>query len=159
MIDGSHIDILKQLIPQQSSRIAKRKLRELLLAVTHMHVAQLNAEVAAQFQEDTEAPLLESDLLYVERLLQKGILHNGVIPELTAPEVARAVAMTTTLCIRANCSVLDAEDQLFLEWMFDQASEEPSQRAQARRIEKIVRGGLGLEQRLLWNASSEMPLS
>lgn len=159
MIDGSHIDILKQLIPQQSSRIAKRKLRELLLAVTHMHVAQLNAEVAAQFQEDTEAPLLESDLLYVERLLQKGILHNGVIPELTAPEVARAVAMTTTLCIRANCSVLDAEDQLFLEWMFDQAADEPSQRSQARRIEKIVRGGLGLEQRLMWNASSEMPLS
>lgn len=159
MIDGSHIDILKQLIPQQSSRIAKRKLRELLLAVTHLHVSALTADVAEQFKADTEAPLLEADLLVVERLLQKGILHNGVIPELSAPEIARAVAIATTLCIRANCAVLSQEDQHFLEWMFDQAAEEPSQRAMARRLEKIVRGGLGLEQRLVWNPSSELPLS
>lgn len=158
-VDASHLEVLNQLIQQTSSRIAKRKLRELLLLVTQMYTATLHAAVTEQFREDLDVPLLEEDLLAVEKLMSKGILHNGVVPELSAPDIARAVAIMTTLCIRANCAVLDAEDQQFLEWMFDQAAEEPQQRATARKIEKIVRGGLGLEQRLLWTHKPEAPLS
>lgn len=158
-IDATHLDVLNQLITQTPSRIAKRKLREVLLLMTQMYTSALHEAVTEQFREDLDAPLLESDLTAVETLMHKGILHNGVVPELSAPDIARAVAIVTTLCIRANCAVMDAEDQQFLEWMFDQAAEEPEQRATARRIEKIVRGGLGLEQRLLWTHKPEAPLS
>lgn len=159
MIDAGHLDALNQVIAGTTNRTLKRRLRELLLVVTQHYTAELQDDVIEQFRQDTEAPLMETDLLVLERLVQKGIQHNGVVPELTAPDIARSVAILTTLCIRANCAVLDAEDQHFLEWMFDQAAEEPSQRATARRIEKIVRGGLGLEQRLLWNPRLETPLS
>lgn len=159
-IDGSHLEILQQAIQQTSSRVGKRKLRELLLLVTQMYTAALQDVATDQFREDLDTPLLESDLLAIEKLMQKGILHNGVVPELSAPDIARSVAIMTTLCIRANCAVMDTEDQDFLEWMFDQAAEgDPEQRLQARRVEKIVRGGLGLEQRLVWTHRPEAPLS
>lgn len=155
----AHLDVLEAAIAETTSRTAKRKLREVLLVATQQVTDQLHQSVKQHFQSDAEAPLLEEDLQLVEQLMHKGVMHNAVIPELSAPDIARAVAIVTTLCIRANCSALEVEDQHFLEWMFDQAAEEPSQRAQARRLEKIVRGGLGLEQRLVWSDMQQRPLS
>lgn len=160
MIDDAHLETLETLIGQTTNRTMKRRLKELLLIVTQLHTNAMYARVLDQFAQELEAPMLEEDLQVLERLMHKGVLHNGVVPELTAPQVSRAVAMLTTLCVRANVGILEAEDQQFLEWMFDQAADaDPEQRVQARRVEQIVRGGLGLEQRLLWTYKPGAPLS
>lgn len=157
-IEPGHLDVINQAIAGTKSRVEKRRLREILLILTQAYSKQLHQHVKSEFTKDLEAPLIESDLDAIDRLMTKGIQHNGVLPELSATEVARSVSIVTTLLVRANAA-LDQEDLSLLEWMFDQAAQEPEQRRMVRKLEATVRLGLGIEQRPVWDHDPQKPLS
>lgn len=158
-IEPGHLDALNQAISGTTSRTQKRRLREVLLLVTQEYSKQLHQHVKSEFAKDLEAPLIESDIESVDRLMTKGIIHNGVVPELSATEVARSVSIVTSLLVRANAASLTQDDLSLLEWMFDQAAQETEQRRMVRKLEATVRLGLGIEQRPVWDNDPQRPLS
>lgn len=157
-IDPGHLDVINQAIAATKSRVEKRRLREVLLLLTQAYSKQLHQHVRTEFAKDLEAPVVNEDISAIDLLMTKGIQHNGVLPELSATEIARSVSIVTTLLSRANAT-LDQEELSILEWMFDSAAQEPEHRQLVRRVESTVRFGLGIEQRPVWDSDPQRPLS
>jgi len=149
-IRQEHLDTLKALLPYITDRTAKRRVRETLLGLTTELTAQLMTQATGELAQDPVAPLLDSDLQDVERLLGKGVQHNGVVPELSAVQVGRALQVTSALLARAHIGAMTLGDQEELEWVFDVAADydNGARRREVRNVEQLVRGGLGLTVRL-----------
>lgn len=145
-----HLDTLRELLPYITDRTAKRRVRETLLGLSNDLAALLVTSATAELSQEPAVPLLESDLQDVQLLLGKGIQHNGLVPELSAVQVGRTLQITAALLTRAHIGALDLADQEELEWIFDVAADYDGgvRRQEVRRVELVVRGGLGLNVRL-----------
>jgi hypothetical protein len=147
-LTAEHFEALEEACATATDPRQRQYLREVRLICLQ---AVQGAELAESLEDtlaDPEQPLTDEDLALLQGLLLKGVQHNGVVPELSALQVHRALRHFSALANRAATGVLTAEDLDFLEWIFDEAADIPRQRRLARRVEGIVRGGLGLEQRL-----------
>jgi hypothetical protein len=122
----------------------------MLYGLTVQLTQQLTEDAGEELMSEQEVPLTESDLQDVNALLAKGVQHNGVFPELSAVRVGRALRVVSELLGRAAVGVLDLEDQEGLAWIFDVAADanEGVNRGNVRRLENLVRAGLGLDVRL-----------
>jgi hypothetical protein len=128
----------------------RARLREILITVTALHTESLHHTVReATSREDTPFTTAE-DVQVIETLLSKGLMHNGVVPTMSIPEIARAADLTAQLITRARIGHLTFDDQELLTWVFDQGANayEQSNFMLVRHLEHRVRGGLGLEPRI-----------
>lgn len=156
---GEHVETLAAVLHTLPAGPERRRLQELLVWVTNAYTAQLAEQARVALSQEQDRPLVHSDLLVVEQLMRKGIQHNGVVPELSAPDVARGVSIITGLLSRSAASTLTQEDQEVLQWVFDTAAQDPQRTPFVRRVESMVRAGLGVEQRPVWNHNPRQPLS
>lgn len=155
-----HLDALKDLLPELPDGRVKRRVRELVLGLSTELAHQLALEATAVGLEEPIAPLTENELQDIQALLAKGLLHNGLVPELSVTQVGRALQVTTELLQRAHVGALDLDDQAGLEWVFDVAYGEadPDTQTNVRRLEMLVRAGLGLTTRMLhYTPINELP--
>lgn len=145
-----HISVLKTLLPNVQHRTDKRLLRECILGLTEQLNSHRSNEATELFAEEPVAPVVDTDLMALQSLLAKGVQHNGVIPELDAVQVTRSLQIMAELVGRAEVGALDHEDVAGLEWCFDVASQHDGgvNRKVVRRLEQLVRGGLGLGLRI-----------
>jgi hypothetical protein len=145
-----HVEFLKNLIPYLEQRADKRRARELLYGLTGQLTTRLAMQAGEEIMAEPESPLTSDDLAELNALLAKGILHNGLVPELSTVQVGRALKIFSELLGRASVSSIDLEDQEGLAWVFDMAADAQDgvNRGQVRRLELLVRAGLGLPHRL-----------
>lgn len=154
-----HLDALQRAIAAAPSPQERRFLREVLYEVTASHSARLHRKAMTVLLEEAEQTGLDEDLMLAEALVSKGIMHNGLVPDLTGVQVQRAISTLGTLLDRARDSSLTQEQAGLLADVFDHAVENPHSPSPAiRHLEVKVRSGLGLEQRLAWNPEN-LPLS
>lgn len=139
----------------------RTRLREVLVAMNAAHLETLNAEVQDAVAKDDLPFDTEYDVAVVETLLSKGIMHNGVVPTMTIPDIARSADLVAQVIARIRLGTLSFEEQDLLDWTFDQAANayEQAQFIPVRRLERRVRGGLGLDPRLAFlpNATHHDP--
>jgi hypothetical protein len=148
-IEQKHLDVLAGLLEHADGRIDRRALRELLLGLIATRNAEEIARIYAEEFADPQAPLIETDLTDIETLLTKGIRHNGLVPELSATQVGRSVRVVSELLRRAAVSAVSQEQIGLLEQVFDHVLDAPDAPVAAvRQLERIVRAGLGLRQRV-----------
>lgn len=128
----------------------------MLVQFTTQQIADEGTRLA---MSESEAPLLNTDLDVVKRLLAKGVQHNGPVPELDALQVSRGLAVAAELLERAE-HALSVEDLDCLEWSFSIAAAY-DERAQAdvRRVERTVRKAMGLGPRLVFVSRSDEDLA
>jgi len=145
-----HLDALHTAAKTTTDLEVGRALRECLFALTQDFNRELLQVAVAALEADPMPPLLEDELRDLQQLLVKGVQHNGVIPKLSSLEVARALQIAADLQQRARMGQLDFEDQAGLEWVFDVAAEADNgiNHNSVRRVEEVVRAGLGLGIRL-----------
>lgn len=149
-LNEQHLDALKALLPHITDRTVKRRVRECVLGLTTELTTRLTEEAVDTFAEEPIAPLTEKELTKLQALIAKGVQHNGIVPDLTSAEVGRSLQILSELLSRAHIGALDFEDQAGLEWIFDVAAdaENGENRDNVRRVERLVRGGLGLTIRM-----------
>lgn len=135
----------------------RSRLREVLVAVTALHADEQAKAVAEALAVDDVPFYKTEDVFLVQRLLSKGLMHNGVVPTMSIPEVARASDLVAQTIARIRHGTLSFEEQNLLEWVFDQGANayEQSNFFPVRDLEQSVRNGLGLVQRLAF--LPEMP--
>ena len=154
-----HLDALQKAIGSAPSPQERRLLREVLYEATAAHSARVSRKAASVLMEERDPGTMEEDLLFAEALVSKGIMHNGLVPDLTAVQVQRAVGTLGGVLDRVRNSTLESEQLELLAEVFDHAADNPSAPVPAVRIlESRVREGLGLEQRMAWNPE-QLPLS
>lgn len=135
----------------------RSRLREVLVSVNAWHADALAQAVTESIAVDDVPFRKTEDILMVERLLNKGLMHNGVVPTMAIPEVARAADLIAHTIARIRQGTLTFEEQSLLEWVFDQGANayEQANFFPVRDLEQSVRNGLGLVQRLAF--LPEMP--
>lgn len=145
-----HLEFMQELIPHLEHRSDKRTATELLYGLTNQLTAQLSEHAAEAMMAERESPLVAEDLEELQALVAMGVQHNGLAPQFSAVQVGRALRVLSDLTARAAIGALDLEDQEGLAWVFDVAAvaDEGVNRDNVRRLENLVRGGLGLELRL-----------
>ncbi len=148
-ISDDHIHALIDALAKAEEPYRSR-LREVLVSVTALHTEALHHEVNEAIAEDDAPFNTADDVAVIETLLSKGLMHNGVVPTMTIPEIARAADLTAQLITRARVGRMSFEDQDLLEWVFDQGANayEQANFHPVRNLEKRVRGGLGLDPRI-----------
>lgn len=145
-----HLAALKALLPYIEDRRIKRRVKECVLGLSEQLSTELSRDAVAIAVDEPLNPLTERELELVQVLLAKGVQHNGLVPVLSTIEVGRALQILGELLARAKLAALDFEDQDGLEWVFDVASDydQGVNRENVRRLENLVRSGLGLKYRL-----------
>jgi hypothetical protein len=153
-----HVEAVAAALEHATSAGHRRRLLELHVAVAQAHAAQVVAAATALASEEVAQPLLTEDLDAVENLMTKGVLHNGLVPSLSAVEVAHGLAVLSSLLQRASVGTLSQEQRQLLEQVFDfVVTEHPADGAALRVLEQRVRLGLGLQGRVVWSAASAHP--
>lgn len=149
-VTQDHIEALKALVPYIDDRTVKRRVKECVLGLTEQLTTELSREAVAISLDEPIAPLTENELQSLNTLMAKGVQHNGLVPALDTLQVGRSLQIMGELLARAHVSTIDFEDQEGLEWVFDMAAEAENgvNRDQVRRLENLVRAGLGLKYRL-----------
>lgn len=128
----------------------RSRLREVLVAVNSLHMEALGDQITdAIAQHDTPFEQ-QADVVVVETLLSKGLMHNGIVPTMSMPEVARAADLVAQVISRVRVGTLTFEEQDLLDWVFDQGANayEQANYHPVRNLERRVRGGLGLDARI-----------
>jgi hypothetical protein len=145
-----HVDFVHRLVPHLESKSDKRLARELVYGLTNDLTVALQVRSSKTMMEESEDPVVTTDLDELNALVAKGVLHNGLVPDLSAVEVGRALRVMAQLLGRAAVSSLSPEDQEGLAWVFDTAADAEGgvNRAAVRQLERVVRAGLGLEYQL-----------
>jgi hypothetical protein len=149
-LSEAHLDALYALVPYIEDRTVKRRIKELLLGLTEQYTAALSRAVVQDTLNEPITPLTRGELDAVQRLLAKGVQHNGLVPELDTLQVGRALQIVGELLVRVDAASLSQEDQAGLEWVFDVAADEDDglNRAEVRRVERLVRAAMGLQVRM-----------
>jgi len=149
-VTPQHIDALKVLLPYIEDRQVKRYVKDCVLGLSEQLAGALVREAAAVAISEPLNPLTEHELDNVQLLVAKGVQHNGLVPMLSTPEVGRTLQILGELLARARLSALDFKDQEALGWVFDVAAEadEGVNRENVRRLETLIRAGLGIPYRL-----------
>jgi hypothetical protein len=150
-VTEEHVEVVKSLLPQIKGPKAKRLVRECVYGLTVLLTHKQYVKVNKVFAEDPDVPLTEQDLDNLQTLVVKGVSHNGVVPQLNALEVGRALQQVQHVLERARV-VLPTDDLYGLEWVFDLAADyhDGANAEAVRDLEKLVRAGLGLKHRLYY---------
>ena len=146
-----HFDALSAAIVATTDTTTRRRLREIATILVQYTAQQVTDAGVAVALEARESPLVDDDLLAVKRLLAKGVQHNGVVPELDTYEVSRGLAVAADLLARAD-TPFAIDDLDCLEWSFTiAAGYDERNQADVRRVEGLVRKGLGLGPKLTFS--------
>lgn len=158
-VSEGHLEALKRAMELAEDRAARKLLRECLYELSTAVSRQVTERAMEVMREDLTEPVLETDdLKLLDRLIAMGVQQNGLVPVLSTLQVGRAIGILGNLLGRAHVSVLEQEQMELLEAIFDHAAEHDPVRKQVRELEMLVRGGLGLDQRVAW-PQQELPLS
>jgi len=152
-----HVAVLHRALTWAPEPSDRRLLREVLYELLSARNAATNRQATAALLAESEPSWIEGDRVLVEVLVSKGIMHNGLVPDLTGVEVQRAINHVHAALLSRR--PLDPDAILVLDDVFDHATAHPGASVQLlRTVERQVRSGLGLEQRLAWNPD-QLPLS
>jgi hypothetical protein len=154
-----HLEALQRAAEQAGTAAERRYLRECLYELSagvSKRVSDRATEVLRKAGDEGVAEV--SDLMLVDRLTAMGVQQNGLIPTLSALEVGRALAIIGNLLGRAHVGHLEQEHIELLEAVFDHAAEHSGVGPAVRDLELRIRGGLGLDQRVVW-PQQDLPLS
>ncbi len=95
-----------------------------------------------------ESPPTTEDLEPLHRLVRKGLLHNGLYPELNSQEVRQAIGLASELSARAMAAHSLADQLGFLQYMHDctqyQLEDQPDRQRYMAGIFYQVLAALGL---------------
>jgi hypothetical protein len=142
-----HLNFLQRLLPYLEDRADQRLARELIYGLAQYLSLAIQSQASAAMMGESEDPVQTTDLDELNALVAKGVMHNGLVPDLSAVQVGRALRVLSQLLGRAAVSSLPVEDQEGLAWVFSVAAsaDDGVNREAVRRLERVVRAGLGLE--------------
>ena len=156
-VTEKHLDAMTRAL-ERGEGADRKLLRECVYELSSSVSQRLNDQATRMLRGTAEPVSETSDLLLIDKLVGMGVQQNGLIPTMTAHEVGRALNILGHLLHRANAGQLEQVQLELLEAVFDHAAGHEEVTQQVRELEVRIRGGLGLDQRIMW-PEQDLPLA